>query len=178
MNTANFRQKIKRILIIVFISLIIAVPIRYFVVQPFLVDGISMEPSFSNKDFLIIDKISYFFKKPARRDVVVFLPNSKKELFVKRIAGLPEETLQIKDGSIFIYDKKQDQWIRLSEKYLPQGAKTYPDLKITLGKNEYFVFGDNREKSIDSRDFGPISLKQIIGKVFLRLWPINLEIRN
>lgn len=168
----NFYQKKWKILKIVVVSFIIVFPIRYFVLQPFVVNGSSMEPSFKNGDYLIADKISYTFRKPNRGETIIFIIPPGK-IFIKRIVGMPYETVQIKTGNIFIYNKKQNQWIKLVENYLPQGTKTFPDSKIILDKNEFFVLGDNREESSDSRGFGSIHSKNIIGKVFIKLWPLG-----
>lgn len=168
----NFYQKKWKILKIIVISFIIVFPIRYFILSPFTVNGSSMEPSFKNEDYLIADKISYAFRNPKRGEIIIFtIPPGK--IFIKRIVGIPNETVQIKDGGIFIYNKKQGQWIKLSESYLLPKTKTFPDSKIVLDKNEYFVLGDNRKESADSRVFGAIPSKNIIGRVFIRLWPLS-----
>ena len=89
------------------------------------------------------------------------------------MVGLPEETLEIKNGDIFIYNKKQNQWIKVSEKYLLKNTKTSPDFRVVLKKNEYFVIGDNRQISFDSRAWGAIPLKYIVGKTPIRVWPLT-----
>lgn len=168
----NYYFKILKIVKILIIALILVFPIKFFVIQSFQVYGVSMEPSFSNGDYLIIDKISYIFRKPSRGETIVFLSPSQK-FIIKRVIGLPYETVQIKQGDIFVYNRKQDQWLKLHENYIPENIKTLPDLKIVLSEKEYFALGDNRAESIDSRSFGPVRLKNIIGKVFIRLMPVK-----
>jgi signal peptidase I len=160
---------------IVIISLVIIVPIRYFLIQPFYVKGASMEPNFHDHEYLIIDEISYRFKDPKRGDIVVFrYPKNPQEYFIKRIIGLPNETIEFEEGKIFIYDNNSER-VELVEEYLPEDLKTYSlgQNSFTIDENEYFVMGDNRNSSKDSRSFGPIADSYIIGKVLLRGWPFS-----
>jgi len=155
---------------IVVVAALIVAPIRYFLFQPFLVRGQSMEPNFENGDYLIVDEISYRFKNPRRGEVIVFkYPNNSSQRFIKRIIGLPGEIIEIKNGKITIQEDKSSQVLNELD-YLPL-LKTTGDIKVELGENEYFVLGDNRAYSFDSRRFGPLSEEKIIGKVFLRAWP-------
>jgi len=158
---------------IVVIALVIVLPIRFFIFQPFFVKGESMEPNFENGDYLIIDEISYRFRQPERGEVIVFkYPNNPSQLFIKRVIGLPGETVSIKDNQITIIKDSKTQV--LSEKnYLSPSLKTWGDMQVVLGNNEYFVMGDNRPFSYDSRRFGILPKDDIIGRVFLRAWPIN-----
>ena len=160
---------------ITLISLAIVIPVRYFLVQPFYVRGASMEPNFYDRDYLIINEISYRFTEPSRGDVVVFkYPLNPREYFIKRIIGLPGETIEIKEGKVKIYNKLYPQGIVLDESsYLFPGTKTGGNLKISLGPDEYYLLGDNRNASLDSRSFGPVPRKNIIGKVLLRGWPFS-----
>jgi len=167
-----FSKKILKILAIAIIALFLALLIRYFVFQTFSVKGTSMEPNFVDGEYLIIDKLSYLLRKPKRGEAVI-IAFSQKDLFFKRVVGLPEETLEIKNGDIFIYNKKQNQWIKVSEKYLLKNTKTSPDFRVVLKKNEYFVIGDNRQISFDSRAWGAIPLKYIVGKTLIRVWPLT-----
>jgi len=158
---------------IVVVAALIVIPIRYFLFQPFLVRGQSMEPNFENGDYLIVDEISYRFRNPRRGEVIVFkYPNNPSQRFIKRIIGLPGETIEIKNGKITI--QKGESFQVLNElDYLPL-LETTGNIKVELGENEYF--GDNRLYSFDSRRFGPLSEGKIIGKVFLRAWPfVNLK---
>lgn len=158
------------ILQIVILALIIVVPIRYFIFQPFIVKGQSMEPNFEDGDYLIIDEISYRFRKPQRGEVIVFKnPLNPGQRFIKRIIALPGETIEIKEGKIEILNEKGN-FVLDEKNYLPSSI-TNGEIKITLGNDEYFVLGDNRNFSFDSRQFGPLKEKYIIGRVFLRLWP-------
>jgi signal peptidase I len=157
------------------IAFVIVAPIRYFLFQPFIVSGESMVPSFQNGDYLIVDEISYRFSNPERGDVVVFdtnfIPNYYGQRFIKRVIGLPGEVVNVTGGHIEV--TKDNKTITLSEKYLPASLKTVGEVKKTLGKDEFFVLGDNRDYSYDSRVWGVVPRKDIIGKAFLRLFPIN-----
>jgi signal peptidase I len=157
---------------IVIIALLIVVPIRYFVFQPFFVRGQSMEPTFYDGDYLIIDEITYQFRGPQRGEAIVFsYPNDPSQKYIKRIVGLPAETIVIEDGQITIYTDGLPQSLDESD-YLPESYTTSGDLEIRLDNNEYFVLGDNRAVSSDSRRWGPLPEGNIIGRVFLRAWPI------
>lgn len=155
---------------IVVLALIIVLPIRYFVFQPFIVKGQSMEPNFEDGDYLIIDELSYRFREPKRGEVVVFKnPRNPSQRFIKRIIGLPGEEVLIENGKITII-KDGEKKVLEESKYL-NSEWTGGDIQISLGENEYFVLGDNRNYSFDSRQFGPLSKKYIIGRVLFRLWP-------
>ncbi|MCD4693758.1 signal peptidase I [bacterium] len=162
---------------IVVISLAIIIPIRYFLIQPFYVQGSSMEPNFHTSEYLIIDEISYRFNKPERGDVIVFkYPRNPKEYFIKRIIGLPGEKVKFENGDIYIYNDTYEHGIILEEDYLPSSLKTSPlqgSNIVELGENEYFVLGDNRNSSKDSRMFGPVDKSLIEGRVLFRGWPID-----
>jgi len=159
---------------IVIIALVIVVPIRYFLFQPFLVKGQSMEPNFENGDYLIIDEISYRFKSPQRGEVIVFkYPQNPSLRYIKRIIGLPGETIEIKDGEIIISQNGKAQIILDESKYLPSGTKTTGEIRVSLNKDDYFVLGDNRSASADSRRWGPLPKEDIIGRVLFRAWPLT-----
>ena len=159
---------------VVVISLAIIVPIRYFIVQPFFVKGASMEPAFEDDDYILIDEISYRFRDPQRGEVVVFrFPEDRSQFFIKRIAGLPEETVEIKNGRVVIYNKQHPEGLALDESYLSAGQHTEGDLHIKLGSSEYLVLGNNRLRSSDSRRWGPVNRSLITGRVFFRAWPIK-----
>lgn len=166
----KFFSFVWEIIKIVIIALAIVIPIRYFLFQPFLVKGQSMEPNFEDGDYLIVDEISYRLRDPQRGEVIVFKsPQDLSQRFIKRIIGLPGETIEIKNGKVKIFQDNQSQI--LDEKYLSFSVYTSGDIRVVLGENEYFVLGDNRDFSFDSRRFGPLSAKKIIGRVFLRAWP-------
>lgn len=161
---------------IVLISLAIIIPVRYYLIQPFYVKGASMEPNFYDKEYLIIDEISYRFHKVERGDIVVFrYPRNPEEYFIKRIIGLPGEKARLKDGFVYIYNEEHPDGFKLEEKYLAVDLRTYGfnEEMITLAGDQYFVLGDNRNSSKDSRSFGPVDEKFIIGKVLLRGWPLD-----
>jgi signal peptidase I len=158
---------------IVIIALLIVVPVRYFVFQPFFVKGQSMEPNFSDGDYLIVDEITYRFRPPQRGEVIVFkYPDDPSQRYIKRIIGLPGEIIEIEQGKVIIYSVKEEGGITLEESdYLSSPAFTSGDLRITLSGNEYFVLGDNRTASADSRRWGPLPLENIIGRALIRAWP-------
>ncbi len=156
---------------IAIIAIVIVVPIRYFLFQPFIVSGDSMVPTFHSGDYLIVDEISYRFSTPQRGDVIVFdFPLQPSERFIKRVIGLPGETVTVQNGQVSIV--KDGKTTILSEKYLPKDLKTYGDVTTTLKPGQYFVLGDNREYSYDSRAWGVVPTKNIIGKAFLRIFPL------
>src|SRR3989338_7579978 len=157
---------------IVIISLAIIVPIRYFLIQPFYVKGASMEPNFYDHEYLIIDELSYRFREPARGDVVVFrYPRDPSQFFIKRVIGLPGETVDLKDGIIVVRNDAHPDGFRLDEPYLNE--VTAGRKNVTLGEGQYFIMGDNRDESLDSRGFGPIHREAIIGRVWFRGLPVS-----
>ncbi|NMC51889.1 signal peptidase I [Candidatus Kuenenbacteria bacterium] len=159
---------------VVVFSLAIILPIRYFIIQPFYVKGASMEPNFFDHEYLVIDEISYRLGEIKRGDVIVFkYPEDPKQYFIKRIIGLPGETIKIKEGKIVIINKDHPEGFFLEEKgYLPE-VYTQGDIDLLLGVNEYYVLGDNRTASLDSRVFGPIERSNIVGRAWIRGWPFN-----
>ncbi len=159
---------------VIIISLAIILPIRYFIIQPFYVKGASMEPNFYDHEYLIIDEISYRFKEPQRGEVIVFrYPKDPKQFFIKRIIGLPGETIKIHDGKITIINQKHPGGFILDESAYLGNKYTRGNLEVKLKKDEYFVLGDNRNSSLDSRIFGPIKRKSIIGRTWIRGWPLK-----
>ncbi len=154
------------------IALIIVVPIRFFIAEPFVVSGSSMVPTFVNGNYLIVDKISYRFQDPSRDDVIVFrYPNDTTKFFIKRIIGLPNETVDIKGSTVTITNAAHPEGFALSEPFVQNTSlnTTHFELKA----DEYFVMGDNRSASSDSRYWGAVPRKLMIGKAFLRLFPVN-----
>lgn len=157
---------------IVVVALVIVIPIRYFLFQPFFVKGQSMEPNFENGDYLIVDEITYRFRSPQRGEVVVFkYPQNTSQRFIKRVIGLPGETVEIKDGKITVYQADSNVKILDESGYLFESIPTPGEVKITLGPEEYFVLGDNRPASYDSRRWGVLPEADIIGRVYLRAFP-------
>jgi signal peptidase I len=172
----NFFSFVLELIKIVVISLVIIIPIRYFLIQPFYVKGASMEPSFQDHEYLIIDEISYRFNAPQRGDILVFrYPRDPQQFFIKRLIALPGEEVQIKDGKVYIYNVANPNGLVLDEPYLEAGVNTYDltEEKTKLGNDEFYVLGDNRNASKDSRSFGPVNRSFVIGKVLLRGWPFD-----
>ncbi len=157
----------------VLLAIAIVIPIRIYIAQPFVVSGSSMIPTFENGQYLIIDEISYRLEDPERYDVVVFrYPNDTKKFFIKRIIGLPNETINIEGSKITIVSGEYPAGLELDQSYLIKNT-TVGNMRFELKENEYFVMGDNRSASSDSRYWGAVPRKLIIGKAFLRLLPIN-----
>lgn len=158
---------------VVVLSLAIIIPIRYYVVQPFYVSGQSMEPTFLNHEYLLIDELTYRFDSPQRGDVIVFhYPRDPSKYFIKRLIGLPGETVIITNGQVTIQNQSSPEGFILEELYL-QGATTMGDYSVKVSPDTYFLLGDNRNESLDSRIFGPVPVKNIVGRVWLRAFPLN-----
>jgi len=160
---------------VVIISLAVVLPIRYFIVQPFIVRGASMEPNFENSEYLIIDEASYYFRGATRGEVIVFrYPRDPRQFFIKRVIGLPEEEIEIKNGRVKVINSASPKGFILEEPYLdPPARPTRPDVSVSLGEDEYFMLGDNRDFSSDSRLWGPLKKDFIVGRAALRAWPFN-----
>lgn len=169
---------------VVIVALVIILPIRYFLIQPFFVKGSSMVPNFHDKEYILVDKWTYRLGRPNRGDVIIFkYPGDPSEYFIKRIIGLPGETVLIPgDDTVHIFNDRYPNGFILNESaYLPTGNHTYCTgqtpwcgRKIVLNAGEYFVMGDNREHSSDSRFFGPVNQSEFFaGMAWLRLWPLN-----
>lgn len=155
------------------IALIIVIPVRFFIAQPFIVSGASMDPTFHNGQYLIIDQLSYYFEEPARGDVIVFkYPKDPSKYFIKRVIGIPGDTIAINGSTITLYNKEHEDGIVLTEPYVNKMSPTGAETEI-LGNGEYFVMGDNRDNSSDSRVWGVLSEKLVVGRAFLRLFPLS-----
>ncbi|MFA5355656.1 MAG: signal peptidase I [Candidatus Paceibacterota bacterium] len=169
----NLLAFIWEVLKIVVIALLIVLPIRYFLFQPFFVNGQSMEPNFEDGDYLIVDELSYRMRAPERGEVVVFnYPHDPTQRYIKRIIGLPGETLEIVNGKIYVLSNGNEEYNELDESSYLSTAYTSGSLTVELGESEYFVLGDNRAASSDSRKWGNLPKENIIGRVYLRAWPI------
>ncbi len=154
-------------LIVAFVSILL---IYEFVAQPFKVEGVSMQPNFQNGDYLLVDELTYRFQNPERGQVIVFHnPQDVKEYYIKRIIGLPGDTVTIENNQVYVNGKL------LHESYLPPGLPTPGNETVVLKKNpaQYFVMGDNRILSYDSRYWGPVDRNLIVGVVRLRFWPLG-----
>jgi len=129
----------------------------------FKIDGSSMEPNLHNDEYVIVDKVTYLFGKPQRGDVVVFYLEGQPKDYIKRVIGLPGETIEVSNGTVLVDGRPLD------EPYLTPSNVTYPQRQ--LGEDEYFVLGDNRGNSSDSRSFGPIHLSNVVGRAWIVYWP-------
>src|SRR3989344_2226810 len=168
----SWSSELWEIVKVLLVSLAIVLPIRYFIAQPFIVRGASMEPNFENSEYLVIDEASYYFRKPERGEVIVFrYPRDPRQFFIKRIIGLPGETVEIKGGRISIFNPSHSEGFLLQETYLnPPNRPTHPDVKVMLAERQYFVLGDNRGFSSDSRVWGTLSREFIVGRGRFRGW--------
>ncbi|OGG88517.1 signal peptidase I [Candidatus Kaiserbacteria bacterium RIFCSPLOWO2_12_FULL_50_28] len=158
------------------IALGLALFIRFFIAAPYIVSGASMEPTFDNLHYLIIDRVSYELGEPARGDVIVFdLPTEPGRSLIKRVIGLPEETVIISENAVIIQNAEHPEGFTLDEPYLDQAnLGGGNDMRVILEQGEYFVLGDNRHVSSDSRVWGALPRETIVGRVFLRLYPLNM----
>lgn len=154
------------------IALLIVIPIRMFIAQPFVVSGESMFPTFHDGEYLIVDELSYITGNPHRGEVIIFrFPGDTKRFFIKRIIGMPNEEIIIKNGEITIINKENPNGFTLNEPYIDESFNTTTSYKTE--ENEYFVLGDNRNRSSDSRVWGLLPSKLIIGRAYLRLLPLK-----
>lgn len=153
------------------IAILIVVPVRMFIAQPFIVSGASMEETFQTGEYLIVDQVTYYFEAPQRGEVVIFrYPKDPSKFFIKRVIGLPGETVEIIDGVVTIKSDDNPNGFTLSEPYIRPMPEAAP-LRETLGNREYFVMGDNRSESSDSRSWGVLQEERIVGRAFMRLFP-------
>lgn len=170
----NTKAIAKEVIIFVFIIFGVLLPFRKYVAEPYLVDGRSMDPTFETGDYLIVDKISYRFHEPERNSVVVLnATNAGKpeKSFIKRIIGLPGETVVVKDNTVEIFNSENPNGFMLDQSYVKHPwTGSY---QVTLSGDQYFVMGDNRAESYDSRMWGPLNKKYIKGKPILRLLPLS-----
>lgn len=153
------------------IALLVVVPIRMFIAQPFIVSGASMEETFQSGEYLIVDQVTYNFHKPERGDVIVFrYPKEPSKFFIKRVIGLPGDTINIAGNVVTISNDANPNGTVLNEPYI-KSMDIPTNLVETLGEREYFVMGDNRDESSDSRAWGVLQEDRIIGRAFIRLFP-------
>lgn len=152
------------------LAIVIVLPIRLFIAQPFVVSGSSMEPTFENGEYLIVDQLSYEFDDPSRYDVIIFhYPKDTSKFFIKRVIGLPNETVIVgPDGTSVI--TTSGERIDIDEQFVVNHGNGMGG-RFTLGPDEYFVMGDNRPASSDSRIWGAVPRNDIVGRAFLRLLP-------
>lgn len=168
----QFLLSLREIIEVLLISLITVYAVRTFLAQPFLVSGASMEPNFVNGNYLIIDEVTYRFREPERGEVIVFrYPGDHKTFYIKRIIALPGERFVLSRGVITIFNSTHTTGFNLDEQYLPDDLDTAGRLDVTLGPDEFFVLGDNRYYSYDSRSWGSLHRSDIVGIVRVRLFP-------
>lgn len=187
------KQLILELVKVILLALVIIIPVRAFLFQPFFVSGQSMEPNFDEGQYLVISELGYKttdtlfgipfgftirpFKDLHREDVTVFEVSKDPETYyIKRVIGLPGESIEIKRGRVVIYNTENPEGMFLDESgYLSQEAlMSLQDMpRVVLGENEYFLMGDNRGHSHDSRSIGPVKRERITGRVMLRAWPLS-----
>jgi signal peptidase I len=154
------------------IAIVIVIPIRLFVAKPFIVSGASMKPTFDSGQYLIVDELSYRIGNPERGEVIIFrYPKDPSQYFIKRVIGLPGETVKIENGAVSVVTTK-GQTLNLSEPYVTNRGNG-ADMTRSLGANEYFVMGDNRPESSDSRIWGNLPRSNIVGRALVRLLPLD-----
>lgn len=160
---------------IVVVALAIIIPVRYYLFQPFFVKGASMESTFNDGDYVLIDEITFRFREPQRGEVIVFRsPQDHSQFYIKRVIGLPGEQIQIKNSQITVFNGQNPKGFVLDESdYLDSDSLTVGNLKEKVGLDEFFVLGDNRLHSSDSRLWGAVHKTLVTGRVFLRAWPLN-----
>jgi len=172
MEAENKKESVWDLVRFGLIAIAVVIPIRIFIAQPFIVSGSSMYPTFENSDYLIVDQASYYFKNPERFDVIVFrYPNDQTKFFIKRIIGLPNETVDIKGSLVTITNTENPKGLVLEQPYVKNQANNTEHFE--LKNDEYFVMGDNRGASSDSRYWGALKKELIMGKAFIRLLPIK-----
>ena len=154
----------------VLIAAIIVGVFRTFIASPYLVNGTSMDPTFKNGDYLIVDQLSYRFKSPERGDVIIMkYPKDTSKDFIKRVIGLRGERVKIDGGKVTIFNEARPEGFVLDEPYIKFAKSDSSD--IQLKNDEYFMMGDNRAGSSDSRIWGPLPEKDVVGRPILRLLP-------
>lgn len=155
-------------------ALVIVLPIRLFIAQPFIVSGASMDPTFESGEYLIVDQLSNKLEEPVRGQVVIFkYPKDETKYFIKRVIGLPGETIIIDGTTVTIKNKERPQGFTLTEPYIDLRNEKEENVNITLKDGQYFVLGDNRRQSSDSRAWGTLPRDNIIGTPFVRLFPFS-----
>lgn len=161
-----FRLFVQESLQVIVPALVLALTVHLFLAQATIVYGQSMEPNLSERQRLIIDKVGYRFYPPQRNDIVVLNIPGMDEMLVKRVIGLPGETVELRRGIVYVNNEP------LPEPF-PHDLGYQSTVAITLGPLSYFVMGDNRDNSNDSRSFGPVKREHIVGRVWLRYWPLS-----
>jgi signal peptidase I len=163
---SDFQKELRSWIYLICIAVVISFLLRIYVIQPYRVQMTSMVATLEPNDLVLVEKVSYRFSKPHRGDVVVFIPpNNPKDKYIKRIIGLPGETVSVQSGVVYINGKP------LQEPYVDSPMSDMPEVKVPY--DSVFVMGDNRSVSLDSRAFGPVKISSIIGRAVVVYWPIN-----
>lgn len=169
------KGSIQEIIVFALIALAVVIPIRVFIAQPFIVHGDSMEPTFETGQYLIVDQLTYHFEAPQRGDVIIMrYPKDTSVFFIKRIIGLPGETVELAGKDVIIHPAGGGVAFTLDESFLDPDRVNDEYATYTLAPGEYFVMGDNRAESSDSRSWGPLPRQDIVGRALVRLFPLNL----
>jgi len=170
----KFFASFLEVLEVAVIAVVAVYIVRTFLVQPFLVSGSSMSPNFQNGDYVLVDELTYRLRPPERGEVVVFHdPVDFSTYFIKRVIGLPGERVVVKNNTVTVFNGTHPNGLALNESYLPKGIDTSGSYDYTLSTSTYLMFGDNRPFSFDSRQWGTLPAKNIVGLVRVRLWPLN-----
>ncbi len=175
---SHFLRFMYEIIKTVVVVLVVALIIRYFLVQPFIVDGSSMEPTFHNHEYLIVEKVNYTVHTPARGDIIVFkYPLNPSLNYVKRVIGVPGDRVTIGDGKVTVYNNSYPNGLQLREPYLQEDQITKvngeeKDRTWVVDDNRYFVMGDNRDHSDDSRSWGLVPKENIVGRAWMTIYPV------
>jgi len=154
------------------VALLIVIPFRIFVAQPYVVSGSSMDPTFKDGDYLIVDQLSKRFEEPKRESVVIIrYPKDPSKFFIKRLIAFPNEQVEIKNGAVSVINEQNPNGLKIDDSYVVY--KKNENFSFKLGDNEYFVMGDNRAGSSDSRSWGSLPRSDIVGRPLLRLLPLT-----
>jgi signal peptidase I len=171
-SVGSFLWELARIIIVAFI---VMVGFRFFVAEPFIVSGSSMVPNYHNREYLVVNKLTYRFDEPQRGDVIVFkYPKDTSQYFIKRIIALPGEKVKIENGKVVVFNEEYPDGSALTEPYLSNQDITFgKEETVTLGSDEFYVLGDNRLASSDSRVWGILPREDIVGTAWLRVFPLD-----
>jgi len=168
-------QEYTSLVIYTLAALLIALVVRFFIAAPYIVSGASMDPTFESWHYLVIDRLSYQFEEPQRGDVIVFkYPYDPSRSFIKRVIGLPGETVELHGETVTIINTEHPNGFTLDEPYIAPENQRSTDMSMTLKEDQFFVMGDNRKASADSRSWGPVPRANIVGRAFFRLFPGTL----
>jgi signal peptidase I len=166
-NHTDFWKELAKLILL---ALVIVVPFRLYIAQPFIVDGASMDPTFRDGQYLVVDELSYHFRDPHRGEVMIFkYPKDPSKYFIKRVIGLPGELVSINNGVVTIINDENPDGVVLEEPYIELSKSE--DFQFTLGEEEYFLMGDNRLQSADSRIWGAVPRENMVGRPILRFIP-------